>query len=138
LHSDVALVTGNRRVMESEFQIPVTLLPIAYKRHRLGLLFNTAVRLLLPIKTTDTQAGIKAMRREFAEKVFTRQTCPGFFFDLEMFLTAAGAQMSLVELPVVFVLVNEKSTVRILRESVLAGVWLVRIFLNYWAGYYET
>ncbi|MGZ6334156.1 MAG: methyltransferase domain-containing protein, partial [Bdellovibrionota bacterium] len=121
------LVTGNRRLPTSHFDVPVSLLPLAYKRHRLGLAFNWMARRLFPLQTTDTQAGIKAMSRRLALRAFSLQACPGFFFDLELFLTARGYGMRATELPVTLFLNSEKSSVRVLKESVLAGVWLARI-----------
>ena len=125
------LVTGNRRLPDSHFQIPVSLLPLAYGRHRLGLLFNFFVRMILPIRTKDTQAGIKAMTRILAEKLFRVQTCHGFFFDLEIFLTAHGHSYREAEIPVTLYLKSEKSTVRLFRESALAVYWLGRISWQY-------
>lgn len=120
------LVTGNRRLPESVFDMPVELLKIAYRRHRLGLLFNRMVRMLLSIHTTDTQSGLKLMSRKLALKAFTDLQCPGFFFDLEIFLNARAEGMAHTELPVTLRLKSEKSTVRVLRESFLAGLWLIR------------
>jgi hypothetical protein len=128
LSSGIDFVTGNRRLGSSEFSLPVELLPVAYNRHRLGLAFNAVVRLLFGVRTTDTQAGIKAMSRRFAEAAFSDQVCPGFFFDLEFFLTAQGRGFQHRELPVVLRLESEKSTVRIVRESLQAAYWLSRIF----------
>lgn len=127
LRAGADFVTGNRRLLISEFDVPVRLLRLAYRRHRLGLLFNTFARWLLPIGTTDTQAGIKAMSRRMAERGFALQSCPGFFFDLEFFLTARRSGYHHRELPVTLYLNSEKSTVRVLRESLLAAYWLMRI-----------
>ncbi|MGK5081778.1 methyltransferase domain-containing protein [Bdellovibrionota bacterium FG-1] len=127
LREGADLVTGNRRLKTSIFDIPVGLLPLAYKRHRLGLAFNRVVQWLFPIHTTDTQAGLKAMSRRLACAGFERQVCPGFFFDLEFFLAAAGLGYRHMELPVVLHLNSEKSTVRVIRESILAAFWLTRI-----------
>jgi glycosyltransferase involved in cell wall biosynthesis len=138
LRAGADLVTGNRRLLVSEFDIPVRFLPIAYSRHRLGLLFNRFARLLLPVKTTDTQAGIKAMSRRMAERGFALQTCPGFFFDLEFFLTARRSGYDHRELPVILYLNSEKSTVRILRDSMLAIVWLARIAWQERRGHYGS
>lgn len=124
------LVSGNRRLSTSHFHVPVKFLPLAYGRHRLGLWFNFWVRCIFPIATTDTQAGIKAMSRRLASKAFTNQACPGFFFDLEIFLAARGNDRAATELPVTLYLNSEKSTVRILRESGLAAYWLTRIFFR--------
>lgn len=127
LKEGIDLVTGNRRLPESHFQIPVSLLPVAYGRHRLGLAYNRLVRTLLPIRTTDTQAGIKALSRSLAFHAFTQMACPGFLYDLEIFLSALGQGLRQTELPVTLYLRSEKSTVRILRECLLVGCWLSRI-----------
>ncbi len=127
LRSGFDLVTGNRRLDTSVFDLPVSLLPVAYSRHRLGLLFNRVARRLLPLETTDTQAGIKAMSHRLALSAFSRQRCPGFFFDLELFLTARAHGFKHVEVPVALRMNTEKSTVRILREGVLALFWMGRI-----------
>jgi len=124
------LVHGNRRLPDSEFSIPVRLLKVAYSRHRLGLGFNRCVRAGLPISTTDTQAGIKALSRNLALKFFSKQACPGFLFDLEIFLTAHGHGLPVAELPVTLYLNSEKSTVRLLRECILVAHWLVKIKLR--------
>ncbi|HAR41094.1 MAG TPA: hypothetical protein DCS07_00420 [Bdellovibrionales bacterium] len=138
LRRGVDLVSGNRRLPNSHFHMPVTLLHLAYARHRLGLWFNRVVRFLLPIHTTDTQAGIKAMSRDLALKAFGAQVCPGFFFDLEFFMTAAGQGFLHTELPVTLHLNSEKSTVRVLRESILAGYWLARITYRHFRGRYGS
>lgn len=131
LEQGYGLVTGNRRLDTSHFDIPVELLGMAYGRHRLGLGFNRVVRLLLPICTRDTQAGIKAMSRELAREAFRRMECPGFFFDLELFLVARASGFRQAELPVTLYLNTEKSTVRVLRESLLAAYWLCRLWLRW-------
>ena len=136
LKQGYGFVTGNRRLRNSYFDLPVPLLRLAYRRHRLGLLFNAFARLLLPIHTTDTQAGIKVMSRAFAFRAFSLMRCPGFFFDLELFLTAHGHGFRHAELPVQLRLENEKSTVRVLRESVLALTWLTRITAYSLRGHY--
>ncbi len=121
------LVTGNRRLPSSYFNIPVELLRLAYGRHRLGLGFNRLVRWLLPIRTTDTQAGIKALSRRLAQKVCLTQACPGFLFDLEIFLTAHAQNLKQTEFPVTLYLNSEKTTIRILRECILVAFWITRI-----------
>jgi glycosyltransferase involved in cell wall biosynthesis len=137
IRAGVDLVTGNRRLPDSQFDVPVGLLKLAYGRHRLGLLFNRAVRLLFPLGTTDTQAGIKALSRRLATRAFGRQICPGFFFDLELFLTARGLGWRWEELPVTLYLNSEKSTVRLAREAVLAVFWLLRLSLRNLRGAYR-
>ena len=136
LRAGADFVTGNRRMLVSEFDIPVHLLRIAYRRHRLGLLFNRVTRLLFPIRTSDTQAGIKCMSARMAEAAFARQSCPGFLFDLEFFLTALRLGFRVSELPVTLHLHSEKSTVRLARDLVLSIFWLLRIRLQDQRGLY--
>ena len=133
----VALVSGNRRMANSEFNVPVELLPLAYGRHRLGLLFNSFMRAFLPLRTTDTQSGMKGMRRELAEKAFARQICPGFFFDLEIFLTAHREGLRHAELPITLHLNSEKSTIRLVKEAILTLWWILRIRLQLSRGGYQ-
>ncbi|MDR3607929.1 MAG: glycosyltransferase [Oligoflexia bacterium] len=138
LQEGYGLISGNRRLAESAFDVPVELLPIAYGRHRLGLSFNRVVRAFFPIRTTDTQAGIKAMNRELARDAFSAIECPGFFFDLELFLASEACGYRHIELPVTLFLNSEKSTVRLLRDATLAAYWLTRIARKHWRGDYGT
>jgi glycosyltransferase involved in cell wall biosynthesis len=131
------LVTGNRRLPYSRFRVPTRVLHMVYQRVLIGLFFNLFVRLLFPIHTTDTQAGIKAMTRETAQDVFRRQVCPLYSYDIEMFLTVEGTGRRMAELPVVLNLPSEKSTVRILRTGLNAAYWISRIFFLYLRGHYS-
>ncbi len=120
-------VTGNRRLPLSRFDIPIPLLSLAYGRHRLGLAFNSIVRSLFSLETLDTQAGIKLISRPLAEAFFSRQRCPGFLFDLELFLVAKHHGLNHCELPIMLHLNFEKSTIRIFREIVMIQRWLRKI-----------
>lgn len=131
------LVTGNRRLPYSRFRVPTRVLHMVYQRALIGLFFNFFVRLLFPIRTTDTQAGIRAMTRETAREVFRRQVCPYFSYDIEMFLTVEGTGRRITELPVVLNLPSEKSTIRIFRSGVQAAYWVLRIFFLYIGGHYS-
>lgn len=137
LENGAHLVSGNRRLPESRFDVPVSNLKLAYSRHCLGLLFNRFVRLMLPIETRDTQAGIKAMSRYLAQSTFSNQICGGFHFDLEIFLTAKEENLPIFELPVRLFLENEKSTVRVVKETIGTLYWLWRITFRYWTGGYS-
>jgi len=136
LQSGTALVVGNRRSPESMFEVPVPLLRLTYGRHRLSLMFNRLVRFVLPIRFVDTQAGIKGMIREFAQSTFTRDICPGFFFDLELFLVAHELNLSMADLPVHFTQRDEATTVRLMRQSLIGMYWLLRIKIRHMTGYY--
>ncbi len=139
LEQDFHLVTANRRHLDSQFDIPLPLLPLAYKRHRLGLIFNQLVRILFPsIQTHDTQAGMKAFSRELAQHFVRKQLCPGFFFDVELFLAAQALEMKIAERPVILYLRNEASTVRILKQSGLALWWIAKLWWAQLRGHYRA
>jgi dolichyl-phosphate beta-glucosyltransferase len=131
------LVIGNRRLPFSKFRMPKRVIHKVFQRFLIGYLYNLFIRLVFPIRTTDTQAGIKAMTRETAAEVFRRQICPGFSYDIEMILTTQGTGRRIAVLPVVLYLRSEKSTVRILRTAFTSAYWLTRIFLRYWKGSYS-
>jgi glycosyltransferase involved in cell wall biosynthesis len=137
LQQGFALVAGNRRSPESWFEIPLPLLRVTYGRHRLSLMFNRIVRWLLPIRVIDTQAGIKAMTREFAQGAFGTDLCPGFFFDLELFLLADAQGLAVADLPVHFTQHEEATTVRLLQQSLNGLYWLARIKSRHVLGYYH-
>ncbi|HVZ79740.1 MAG TPA: glycosyltransferase [bacterium] len=132
------LVTGNRRLPASRFRVPTRVLHMVYQRVLMGLLFNAFVRLLFPIHTSDTQAGIKAMTRGTAVEVFRRQVCPRYSYDIEMFLTAQGTGRRIAELPVVLSLPSEKSTIRIFRSAAVALYWISRIWFLHGRGHYSS
>jgi len=137
LEQGADFVTGNRRLLNSSFSFPVSLLPIVYRRHRLGLWFNFCVRFLFRLKTSDTQAGIKAMTRRFADAAFSHQTCPGFLADVEYFVSCREGKFQHVELPVQFFLASEKSTVRLFRELFTTLYWLPRLYFQKVTGWYS-
>jgi hypothetical protein len=110
----------------------------AYLRHCLSLGFNSIARCFLKIKTNDTQAGIKAMSRRFAQAAFSRQACPGFLYDLELFICCRENSYTHAEIPVVLFLNSEKSTVQLLRDGLLALFWIFRIFWKMKAGSYSV
>lgn len=136
--SGAEFVTANRRVPESSFLVPVPLLPLAYRRHRAGQAFNAAVRAALGLRTLDTQAGLKGFSRRFARAAFQRITCPGFLFDIELFMVARAMGIEARELPVEMILRSEASTVRVLRDAAIGSAWLWQIARNERLGRYAV
>lgn len=103
------LVRANRRLGESRFRVPVHLLSYVYGRHRLGVLFNRSVRLLLPVGTSDTHSRTWLASRRTALSLFACQASDGFLLDLELALAARGHRLRVAELPVTLLLIAEKS-----------------------------
>lgn len=130
------LVYSNRRHPESYFRVKVPTLHLAFRRHCFGLLFNKMARLFLKIRSKDTQAGMKMLSRRLAKEVARVAQCPGFLFDLEIFLLAQLHQYKISDLPVVFNLENEKSSVRLIQETLAILTWLPRIRWGLFSGNY--
>ncbi|MBI4236921.1 MAG: ChbG/HpnK family deacetylase [Deltaproteobacteria bacterium] len=114
-HADV--VNGNRRLPDSVFLVPTRLFPYVVKRARIGLLFNAVVRCLLPIRTTDTQSGLKLMRRAVAQRFAASGTVNDFSFDVEFCALLGRWGSRLVDVPVRLDYRDEISRVRLVRDG---------------------
>lgn len=136
LCSGASLVRGNRRHQATRFKIPVRLLPIVYQRHRLGLRFNRLIRLLLPLKATDTHSGFLGMTREFARVAFALQSSYGFLFDLEISLIAQAYHVTEKDLTLTVILAEEKSQRRMFLETLSILMGLPRLVLRVRSQYY--
>jgi len=138
LKSGFQLVRANRRDAETRFLIPVKHLRVAYRRHRLGMIFNQVVRKFLPIvASSDTHSGHVLLTRAAASQIFSLQTTGDFLFDLELCVIAKAHALRECELPVELYLFEEKSGERILSEivSILSGLPTLRS--RYRRGCYE-
>jgi glycosyltransferase involved in cell wall biosynthesis len=62
--------------------------------------FNVIVRLLTGMRVSDTQCGIKAVRRTVFEKIFRRLSVKRYAFDVELLALAKLYSLRIVELPV--------------------------------------
>lgn len=69
-------------------------------RHLGGRLINLTIRLLILPGLNDTQCGFKCFTAEAAEKVFARQTLPGWSFDIEMLYIARRLGLTIREVPI--------------------------------------
>ena len=132
------LVRANRRMNESRFRIPVSVLPKVYARHRYGLAFNRLVRTFLPIETRDTSAGNLVMKRETATVAFALQSEPGFLFDLEIALIATDRRFVQRDLPERLLLYEEKTVARIGSEIRTIFFGLPKLWWRHLRGYYRA
>ena len=137
LEKGIDLVRGNRRLPETEFRVPVKLLPLIYQRHQLGLLFNRLLRFFLPIKTTDTHSGNLAFNRSFALKCFSLGSREDFLFLSEISLILKSHSLKSVELPLFLKLEAEKSKKRIFKEVFIILKGVISLSLRYKKGYYK-
>lgn len=62
--------------------------------------FNVLVKLLVGLRLSDTQTGLKAIRRDAFLDVFPRLTVKRYAFDVEMLALANLLGLSIVELPI--------------------------------------
>ena len=131
------LVRANRRHPETRFKVPVSVLSLVYRRHRLGLRFNRLIRAILPVQTTDTHSGTFAMTRKMALEAFSLQSSADFLFDLEISLVARTQGFREAEFPVVLYLAQEKTFKRMIHETMSILIGLPVLAWRYHRGYYR-
>jgi len=69
-------------------------------RHLGGRLINLTIRLLILPRLNDTQCGFKCFSASAAEKIFSRQTLPGWSFDIEALYIARRLGLTIREIPI--------------------------------------
>ncbi len=69
-------------------------------RHLGGRLINLIIRLLILPRLNDTQCGFKCFSADAAQQVFSRQTLPGWSFDIEVLYIARRLGLSIREVPI--------------------------------------
>jgi dolichyl-phosphate beta-glucosyltransferase len=96
--ADVAIASRTHR--DSRIVAPVHLQGYVYRRHLQSLIFSTMVRLLLPVRQSDTQAGLKGLSARAAELLVPRLHCNGFEFDCELLTACARYNLPICEVPI--------------------------------------
>ena len=69
LRAGAAAAIASRTHPDSRMTLPVALQGYAYRRHLQSLVFSSLVRWLLPLRQRDTQAGLKGMTAQVAERL---------------------------------------------------------------------
>ncbi|MGD9897122.1 MAG: glycosyltransferase [Candidatus Methylacidiphilaceae bacterium] len=109
------------------------------RRRFLGIAYNRLVRLLLGLPYADTQAGLKGLRRESAERLMPLLHSTGFSFDVELLFLARKLGYRIREMPVQAAKEHSYKTakVKLLRDSaaMLADLWRIRV--RDWLGLYH-
>ena len=101
-----ALRAGGRCVVASRYHpdsrlvLPFGLLPYAVGRRVQSWAFVRLVRTLLPVRASDTQAGLKGMTAAVAEAVVPNLACDGFAFDGELLAACGRYGIPVAEVPV--------------------------------------
>ena len=102
-----------------------------------GRVINVFTGLVLLGRYRDTQCGLKAMRRDVGQLVFSRMQVDGFAFDVELFHLVERYRLTLTEVPVE-VVNSERSTVHVVRDAWRLLRDLFRIRSRSSHGAYET
>ena len=91
-------------------------------------IFNSIVRILLPIPFKDTQCGFKCFKKDTAEKLFNLQQIKGFSFDVEILYLANKFGIKTTEMPIAWEHKNQ-SQINSIRDSLkmLLDVLKIRI-----------
>jgi len=90
-HGDV--VIASKWHPQSNVEIPLM-------RRFLSHGFNVLVKLLIGIKVSDTQTGLKAVRRNPLDTIFSKLAIKRYAFDVELLAAANLRGLKVVELPV--------------------------------------
>jgi glycosyltransferase involved in cell wall biosynthesis len=130
------MVVGNRRHDGSYYSVPVRLFGFLYRRHLVGLAFNTFVRAVLHVSLRDTQCGLKAFRRTSLDRIAPTLSAEGFALDVEMLLVAKGLDVRLSEVPVHVRYESAKSSVKLLLSAWAMGSDIMRIAVRRARGLY--
>jgi len=105
-------------------------------RHVMGRVFNRVVQTLAVPGVEDSQCGFKALRRDAARDIFSRQRIDGFGFDVEVLYLARhlGYQLRVVPLRWEH---KENSRVAPVRDTLLMLSDVLRVRLSGWRGAYD-
>jgi glycosyltransferase involved in cell wall biosynthesis len=127
LRDGAGVVIASRRHPASQMLIPARLCGYVYRRHVQSLVFSSLVRLLLPIKQFDTQAGLKGLTAEAARTLLPHLCCDGFGFDCELLTAAARLGVPVTEVPVCVRLDSPASTTSAATLGrMVAELWRIR------------
>jgi dolichyl-phosphate beta-glucosyltransferase len=116
LKSGADMVVVNRAHPDSRYLISPMDFPNIYKRHRMSRAFNAFLRMMLPIKVLDTQAGLKGFTAAAWNKIGPNILTNGFFLDVEMLAYAGAAKLNIKETPIYFEYVDP-TTVRMVKHG---------------------
>lgn len=75
------IVMGSKRHPQSQVDYP-------WSRRVLSFIFQSLVRIVFKVNVTDTQVGIKLLKREVVEAILPHLTIDRYGFDLEMLVLA--------------------------------------------------
>lgn len=103
-------VVGSRLLHDSSFIVPAWLQDYAYYRRLQSSVYSRLVRWLLPIRYSDTQAGLKGFSAEATDALLPLLQCNGFSFDCEVLMACHALDLSVTEVPICFEYFDDYST----------------------------
>ncbi|HTN99340.1 MAG TPA: glycosyltransferase [Microthrixaceae bacterium] len=125
------IVVGSRRHVDAR-----TVVRAGRLRELGGRVINVLTEYVLLGRYRDTQCGLKAMRSDTAQLVFSHTRIDGFAFDVEIFALVERYRLALLEVPVE-VVNSERSTVRVVSDAskLIRDLFRIRSFAR--VGFYE-
>ena len=130
LENGADLVIGNRTDPRTTYIVRPSYLYHIYHRYLLSRIFNLLVRLLLVKGVRDTQCGIKGFQTEVVKVVLGKMTISNFAFDVEILYIAQQNGGEIVQIPVTYDYIDEPSSVRLVRDSLVMLRSLLQIKSN--------
>jgi dolichyl-phosphate beta-glucosyltransferase len=123
--SDVAI--ASRLHPDSRLLLPPRLQGYAYRRYLQSLVFSRTVRLLLPLKQRDTQAGLKGISAAAAQLLLPHLRSEGFEFDCELLTACVRHSLVVAEVPVCVRYGDASSTTSLSSAGRMIGaLWRIR------------
>lgn len=120
LNNGADLVIANRNTSSN----------ISFLRNITHWCFSFVVRKLLHLEFTDTQAGLKGIHKEAADKLLPKLSIDRFAFDLELLVAAKRANFKIKEIPVALENIG-KSNISVARDSFQMLKDIVKIWIRY-------
>ncbi len=105
-------------------------------RHLGGRGINFLIQLLILPGLNDTQCGFKCFRANVAERLFNKQTLPGWSFDIEVLYIARQYGYHTYEIPIHWYH-DAETKVRALPDAIRMFQDIFRIHANAWRGAYK-
>lgn len=127
-------VCSSRLLRESSFVVPARLQDYAYRRRLQSVVFSILVGLILGLRASDTQAGLKGFSARAVDLIFPYLHLDGFAFDSELILACRHVGLSLEEVPVQFVYRDNCSTTSFRKTvQMVRDLWRLRYRSRRWA-----
>jgi dolichyl-phosphate beta-glucosyltransferase len=127
LRAGAEVAIASRSHPESRLLLPSGLEGYAYRRRLQSVAFSALVRLVLPIKQRDTQAGLKGMTGRMAQLIAPRIHSDGFEFDCEFLVACLRLGIHVTEVPVCVRYEDRASTTNMRAMiGMLGQLWRIR------------